>query len=200
MNLPSRRDCYRLFHEHGMHDHIVAHSLQVCRTALFLADRLIARGHRLNRDLIEVSALLHDITKTRSLITGELHAQSGGELLAEIGYPEVGHLIRQHVRLDVYDPDPPITEAEIVNYADKRVLHDTITTFDDRLTYILERYGASDESRARILSVWDKTKTLQAKLFRDIDFPAHQLPEKIVPAGCKAEMAEYREFVAGIGG
>jgi putative nucleotidyltransferase with HDIG domain len=148
-----------------MMDHIVVHSLQVCRVATFLAQRLSRQHCRFNLDLIQAAALLHDITKTRSFKTRENHAQTGGQLLAEQGYPEVGEVVRQHVRLDEY-PDPVVLgEVQIINYADKRVLHNRVVSLDERLDYILERYGQPPERRERIHWLWEKTLELEAKIF-----------------------------------
>ncbi|HCX90460.1 MAG TPA: hypothetical protein DHT43_08120 [Deltaproteobacteria bacterium] len=61
--IPSEEACRRLISEMGMMEHIMAHSRQVCRISLLLADHLDHAG--LNRELIRAAALLHDITKTR---------------------------------------------------------------------------------------------------------------------------------------
>ncbi|MFZ0612402.1 MAG: HD domain-containing protein, partial [Desulfobacterales bacterium] len=76
MRIPSRETCYRLMREMAMLDNIVRHSLQVCRVADWLVWQLARKGRPLNRDLVEAAALLHDITKTRSLTTGEKHSES----------------------------------------------------------------------------------------------------------------------------
>ena len=151
-----------------MMEHIVAHSLQVCRVALFLADRLDLPG--LNRELIQAAALLHDITKTRSFRTQEAHAETGAHLLAGLGYPEVGHIVGQHVRLNRYVAESVPTEAEIVNYADKRVLHDRIVSLGERMGYILERYGQEPDRKRHILLLWEKTRELEGRLFSRLPF------------------------------
>ena len=161
---PSKADCFQLMDEMEMMLHIVAHSIQVCRVAALLTDQLTRSGFKLKRNLVVTSALLHDITKTRSFETGELHAKTGGELLDSLGFPEVGEIIRQHVRLDRYHPSARPSEAEIVNYADKRVTHDKIVSLDERMAYILERYGKKDEDRKRLEKLWKKTAELEKKL------------------------------------
>ena len=170
MNIPSSKECYGLIREMGMMDHIVDHSEQVCRVAVCLADRLNHKGIDLNLELIRASALLHDITKTRSFRTRENHAETGGKFLQERGFSEVGHVVAQHVKLDTYVASGNPVEAEIVNYADKRVLHDQIVSLRDRLTYILERYGDGMESRERILGLWGKSKELEKKIFNCLPF------------------------------
>lgn len=168
MKIPTREQCFLLMCEMKMMDHIVVHSMQVCRVATFIADQLNPAQNRLNYDLIRAAAMLHDITKTRSFKTEENHALTGGQYLAEQGYPEVGELVRQHVRLDAY-PDPvTLGEAEIINYADKRVLHDRIVGLDKRLDYILEKYGKEPELQERIHWLWGKTLVIEDEIFSDL--------------------------------
>ena len=158
-----------------MMDHIVHHSEQVCRVAVCLTENLNNGGNRLNIELIRTAALLHDITKTRSFTTQENHAQTGAELLEERGFTEVGHIVGQHVQLKAYFASKKPGEAEIVNYADKRVLHDQIVSLTDRMTYILERYAEGPEGRQRIMDLWDRSQVLEKRLFSDLSFPPRAL-------------------------
>lgn len=173
ISLPTEGQCLRLMAREKMPEHIAAHSRQVCRVALFLR-RAMGASH-LNTELIQASALLHDITKSRSIETGERHSDTGGELVRDWGYPEVGEIVRQHVRLDQYDPVGPVTEAEIVNYADKRVIHDRIVTLEKRRAYILKRYGTRPEYRRAIQKTWELTARLERKIFSAIAFPPDAL-------------------------
>jgi hypothetical protein len=45
------------------------------------------------------------------------------------------------------------------------VLHDRVVSLDERLDYILERYGQPPERRERIHWLWEKTLELEAKIF-----------------------------------
>lgn len=181
MNIPSKEECFRLMAEMKMMDHIAHHSLQVCRVALFLTDRIGAKQIFLNRDLVEAAARLHDITKTRSITTGERHAETAAKLMADMGYPEVGDIIRQHVRVDNYSAFTPISEAEIVNYADKRVLHTEVVGLEQRMNYILERYGKTPQNRDYIMVNWKQTRELEEKIFGMLDISVGQLAEKLAP-------------------
>jgi HD superfamily phosphodiesterase len=124
------------------------------------------------------SALLHDITKPRSFTTGENHSKTGGEYLTGLGFPEVGHIVRQHVILDSYREDEAPTEAQIVNYADKRVLHDKVVPLDDRMDYIMQRYAKTEAHRQWLMAVWELTATLEARLFDYLAFSPDQLPDQ----------------------
>lgn len=192
MNIPSRKESLGIICRAGMMEHIAAHSLQVCRVALVITDLLNRERTILNRGLIEAGALLHDITKTRSLKTGERHAETGGWFLCELGYPEVGELVRQHVRLDHFDFHSPVNEAEIVNYADKRVLHDQIVSLQERMAYILHRYGTTPELRIRLEQIGQEAKAQEKKIFSRISFAPEQLTNYMDSPVCDMEMAEYR--------
>ncbi len=106
--IPSQRQCYRMMAVMEMMPHIAAHSIQVCRVAVWLCQALEAAGRaRLNLELVRAGGLLHDITKTRSFTTGEDHAQSGQVYLTRQGFGEVGSLVAQHVVLAAFDPEAP---------------------------------------------------------------------------------------------
>lgn len=186
INIPSEAHCRRMISDLGMLDNIAVHCLQVCRVSLFLTDRLGLPG--LNRELIRAAALLHDITKTRSFHTEEDHAETGARLLDELGYPEVALIIGQHVRLDRYATSPSApTNAEIVNYSDKRVLHDKIVPLNERMGYILERYGSSPERKQSILLLWEKSKALEKRLFAGLPFSPDQLKGLLSEGGLSGD-------------
>ena len=191
---PTKDQCYRMIRDMGMMDHIVVHSLQVCRVANFLTRHLIKQQLQLDVELIQSAALLHDITKTRSFKTREEHAQTGGVHLTECGYPDIGELIRQHVRLDAYEADGQITEAEVLNYSDKRVLHDEIVDLDKRLDYILERYAETEAHRQRIYGLWKKTREMENKIFKDLPFAPDELPRLIPHHGYSDEFRKYQQL------
>jgi uncharacterized protein len=176
VRVPMQNECLEMLGTMEMPDHIQEHSRLVCRVALALADGLIAAGLGINRELVMASALLHDITKPRSFETGENHAQTGGEYLAQMGFPEVGNIVRQHVVLDHYPQKAAPSEAEIVNYADKRVLHDQVVPLDDRMTYILTRYAKTRQRQALFHQLWDNTRKLEQRLFSHLAFPPDAIP------------------------
>ena len=194
MQFPTKDKCYRMISDMGMMDHIVVHSLQVCRVATFLTRQLIEQDYRLNFELIQSAALLHDITKTRSFKTREDHAQTGGEYLADCGYPEIGELIRQHVKLDNYSAVATISDAEVLNYSDKRVLHDEIVILERRLDYILERYAETEAHRQRIYLLWQKTREMENKIFKNLSFAPDDLSRLIPHNGFEAELRTYQSI------
>ncbi len=139
--IPTREECLELMDQYGMLENIVGHSIEVARVALFLSKELNKRGQRIDLLLVEAASLLHDLTKTESFKTKEDHAWTGSELLKEIGYERVGEVVAQHIWLS-HEVDPArVSEEEVVNYADKRVMHDRIVSLEERLADLRDRYG-----------------------------------------------------------
>ena len=182
--------------EIGMLPNIVAHSFQVCRVAIFLVDHLEKHRIKLDRGLVQTSALLHDITKTRSLTTGEIHTLTGAELINEMGYPEVAYIIGHHVILDENSASDRPTEVEVVNYADKRVLHDRIVSLRERMDYILVKYAKHPGDRDRITQNWLRALELERKLFDFLPFSPGDLNNMFGSNHLAAAIDEYHTFCA----
>lgn len=149
MRIPTIEECYELMNCHAMLPNIVAHSEQVARVAATIMDHL-KDGTGVSRKAVISACLLHDITKTRSLKTREHHDASGGRLLVELGFPDVGKMIEEHVILQDFQPGGKLLDKEIVYYADKRVMHDRIVTVEERVADLIIRYGSTEKSIQRI--------------------------------------------------
>jgi putative nucleotidyltransferase with HDIG domain len=193
MNIPSKNDCFQLMCQMQMLENIVVHSIQVCRVGMCLVDHLKLPGIQMDGQLVQAAALLHDITKTRSFETEENHALTGGQVLTDLGYPEIGNLVRQHVRLDDYSEQKNLAEAEIINYADKRVLHDRIVSLDERMRYIQERYGSQPEHRQRIRLLWQKTEDLEKQIFTYLPFSPDDLNHHLPLMDISSEISNYQK-------
>jgi len=168
--IPTGTECEELMARYAMLPNIIAHSRQVMRVALAVADHL-KDGVSVNRDLVLAAALLHDITKTRSLKTKERHAASGGALLRELGFHGVAAIVEQHVILRNFNPEGSLEETEIVYYADKRVMHDTVVTLDERIRDLIRRYATGEEIRDQILKNGEQALIVERKIagFMQID-------------------------------
>jgi uncharacterized protein len=147
--IPSRAECDGLMVRYSMLPNIVEHSRQVMNVSLAIIDNLKS-GVTVNRDLVIAAALLHDITKTRSLETREHHDTSGGALLRELGFRSTAEIVEQHVIIQDLNLAGKLEEREIVYYADKRVLHDMIVTVEKRVHDLIQRYGATEKIRNQI--------------------------------------------------
>ena len=159
--LPSHHQCLALMAAHGMLPNIREHSFRVMAVASFLGEALAEAGFDLHLPLVTVGALLHDLGKTACLGTLTNHAELGAGYLEELGYPHVAQVVREHVHLDVTITDSrPLREAEIVNYADKRVLHEEVVTLAARFADLKVRYGRTPEALARIQATEVRARAL----------------------------------------
>ena len=164
--LPSHHQCLELMTAHGMLPNIREHSFRVMEVARFLGEALAEAGFDLFLPLVTAGALLHDLGKTQCLGTLTNHAELGAGILEALGYPQVAQVVREHVHLDGNILDPrPLREAELVNYADKRVLHEVVVTLEERFADLKVRYGRTPEALARIQATAVRSRALEEKLF-----------------------------------
>jgi hypothetical protein len=168
-NIPDEAACRQLMDRYGMLPNIVKHSYRVCQVARFLGLALAGPNGGPDPALIIASSLLHDITKTRSLKTREDHAETGGRLLEELGHPQVARVVRGHVKLEAADGLDPIREVHILNYADKRVRHETVVSLAERFMDLMERYGTTPERRTRLEQMRETAVELEKTIFRRTD-------------------------------
>lgn len=135
-----------------------------------VGEHLLAAEVPLDLQLLEAGALLHDIAKTASLHNGGEHARLGAQWLSDLGYPGVAEIVREHVWLSRPPDEPwPLREVEIVNYADKRVLHDQIVSLPQRFADLRQRYGRTPEIIQRITHNEQRSLILEAKIFRSLN-------------------------------
>ncbi|MEW6595511.1 MAG: HD domain-containing protein [Thermodesulfobacteriota bacterium] len=142
--IPSLRQCFELMDEYRMLANIRDHSLLVARVAGLVAENLARRGVAVSVELAVAGALLHDIAKTACLDCDGNHAAMGSEICRRHDYGEIAGIVAEHVLLRDGLAPGCCREKEIVYYADKRVLHDRVVGLDERLDYILARYGRND--------------------------------------------------------
>jgi len=168
-SIPDESLCRGLMARTSMLPNIVEHSYRVCQVAVFLARALSGPENGLDEALIVASSLLHDITKTRSLKTREDHAATGATLLEELGYPLVAEVVRGHVRIVDSEKPSSLREVHIINYADKRVRHDTVVSLDERFLDLVERYGQTAERRLRLERMKKTALELERIIFGRLD-------------------------------
>jgi uncharacterized protein len=177
MKIPNPEECMLLLQKYGVPPNVVEHSRKVHRVAMFLCRELNRRDEGLDPGLVEAASLLHDIAKVASFETGENHSQAGARLLREHGFGEVAEIVRQHVVLDSGVDHGRITEAALVNYADKRVQHTRVVSLEERFQDLRERYGKTPEARAWLDSLEGQNCLLEARIFRRIPILPEGLAE-----------------------
>jgi len=130
--LPSREQALQLLREHQCPPEVINHCKAVTKLALETTGILKERGLKIDSELVEAGALLHDIGRSKTHTVH--HVVVGAEIAKTAGLPDsVISVIKRHVggvitaseakKLgwpeDVY---VPITlEEKIVSYADKLI-------------------------------------------------------------------------------
>lgn len=160
--------------EYHMLPNIISHSKQVMNVSMKLVDNL-ADSCTVNRALVIAGALLHDITKTRSLETGERHDVTGAELLRNLGFASVAYIVEQHVFFTNFKANGPLEEREIVYYADKCVMHDTVVSIHKRVDDLVARYGTTEEQREMIMNNKALILAIESKINRFLRDDIHRV-------------------------
>lgn len=167
--IPTVGECLQAMDRYGVTSNIRRHCIMVARVAVLLGEALNERNSHLDIPLIIAGALLHDIAKGRSLRQGGDHVEMGRKIVLDMGYPEVARIVARHV-----DSGPEISErideATVVNYSDKRVQHDRVVSLQERLKYLIARYGKTPERKARLRELGKNIEQLERAIFSRISF------------------------------
>uniref|UniRef100_A0A832LUX6 HD domain-containing protein n=1 Tax=Caldimicrobium thiodismutans TaxID=1653476 RepID=A0A832LUX6_9BACT len=167
---------YELLQKEGVPSHIIRHSEKVALVSLLLGCLLREKGEPLDLKTLTLGALLHDIKKFSSLQTGENHALAGYKLMVNLGQERIGEIIYAHIFLKAPKPKAPISEEELVFYADKRVRHDQIVLLKERFRDLRERYGRTLKALIRMRLLEEMTLLLERRIFKNLEVR----PEEIV--------------------
>lgn len=139
--LPTLQECYALCGKYEMPENIRAHTRAVARVADAVAAHLASHGIVLDEELVNRGAFLHDIAKFKGIQGGKdvHHTDEGAAIILQEGWGErLAEVVRHH-GLEEFSFDLPI-EDQIVNYADRRVVHDKIVSLEERLQDLSRRY------------------------------------------------------------
>jgi putative nucleotidyltransferase with HDIG domain len=169
--IPTVQKCFELMERYHMLDNIRAHSIVVQRIATLLAVSLREAGEDLHIQLVTAGALMHDIGKSLCLDSKEDHAAKGIEICLENHMEEIAGIVGDHIRLKSFEKAAPVSEREVVYYADKRVNHDSIVGLNERLDYLLLQYGGNEEWICeRIRANFRQCREVERKLFKKLPF------------------------------
>jgi len=179
--------------------HVRAHSEQVAKVAMQIADAYIAQGEVLDLNLLYTGAVLHDVTRVCDFKTldkshfseniteqkwerwkdlrrtheGFHHADIAKKFFIDEGYPETAEAIYTHkFTMIVTEPERLNTlEKKLIYYADKRVKHDQIVSLHERLADGRERYSEyyNDEEKKQSDLVEKAVYDLEKELFEFIE-------------------------------
>ncbi|WP_411678769.1 DVU_1551 family NTP transferase [Clostridium thailandense] len=138
--VPDKEECYSILKIYNVSDNIVRHCTEVSRVALYIIHELNEKGYNFDKDLIQASALLHDIARK-----SKNHAKAGEELLKKLGYENIGKIIATHMDIEVRQ-DKDISENEILYLADKLVKDDKFVSLEHRMFNCLLKYESNSDA------------------------------------------------------
>lgn len=177
LGIPTREECRALLDIVGTPERARLHGEAVARVALALAgeyDRLPGVNGRLDHELIERSALLHDLAKGHSR-----HEELGGELLEAAGFSDIAPIVALH--RDLPDPETaPVSERVLVFMADKFVAGSTVVTLDERYGQAMHYHGHIEESRKAIEGRRERARKLAARIERETGHNVRELAAQVL--------------------
>jgi uncharacterized protein len=173
--VPNIKECVEMLNQHKVPDNIVQHSRIVYAVALYLCQMLNRNKANLDPLRIGAASLLHDISKAQNLDPGVGHAEAGGRLLLQLGFPEISEIVRQHVVLDDHHVNEQVTEAMLVFYADKRVKHTEVVSLVDRFQDLKDRYGVSPTAVSWLEEHERQTLLVEKRIFQQLPIQPENL-------------------------
>jgi uncharacterized protein len=132
--LPNREQAIELLRKNNCPSHVISHCIAVADLAVETANKLQRKGLKIDIELVETGALLHDLGRSKSHSVD--HAILGARIAQSIGLPDsVVRIIKRHVGAgisaveaeklgwpkDIYTPQT--LEEKTVSYADKLIYH-----------------------------------------------------------------------------
>lgn len=81
----------------------------------------------------------------------------------------MGEIVGCHIELPISIAMGPLSSEEIVNYADKRVLHEAIVTLEKRFEDLIGRYGLTPEHSLRLKRLEEQSRRIEQKIFSTLD-------------------------------
>lgn len=176
--IPTEKDCYALMDQYQMLDNVREHSIVVAEIVRVISQGLVKSGVHISVEKSVAGALLHDIGKTQSIKTGGDHAALGREICLQHQLDEIADIVGEHIWLRRNSPDGVYSESEVVYYADKRVLHTSVVSLQERMDDILKRYGKDNQRLCLFIREnFRICKGVERKLFNKLDFRPADLAE-----------------------
>jgi hypothetical protein len=206
MLIPTIEQCHELFEQYKVPGTVQTHCQTVFKVATYLAEELKKKGYPINTTIIGPLALLHDFMKAVTLEKLdnppynynpskeelEMHQKLREQypdmsetkvtsFILQDKYPEFSQLFLELDKL-THEPHPRVSEeAHFIHYVDWRVLGNKVVPIEQRMNYILERYGSWIKKRNLD---WEQIKKeqldYQQKIFKHLPIQPEELSTKII--------------------
>jgi uncharacterized protein len=130
--LPNREQAIGLLHKNNCPPQVIRHCLSVADLAIETARELLAKGLKVDVELVEAGAILHDLGRSKNHTVG--HGVVGAQMAQSLGLPQpLVNIIKRHVGGGISAEEaavfgwpkdsymPQTLEEKIVCYADKLI-------------------------------------------------------------------------------
>lgn len=165
--IPTRSQCYLLFDRFNVPSQKKIHVEIVTELAMYFASKLKVRSSQfaVNEELLEASALLHDIDKNVKPKVGERHPDTAVRVLNELGFTEVAEIVKKHPLHAILDPQltPQTWEEKILYLADKMVKYEIIGV--DHRFKLWYKENLPPDAVKQLDAAYPKVKALEKEIF-----------------------------------
>lgn len=150
----------RLYQKYETPKQVIRHMRKVAEIADQLMDGMQMTG--LNRARVMEACLLHDLCRAE-----KQHARVSAEAIRKEGYPAIAALVAGHheAAYSEREEQGPLTEAEVLFYADKRVQEDVLVSVEERFRESRKKCR-SPEACAQHDAMLAKTLKIEEKIRR----------------------------------
>lgn len=150
----------RLYQKYETPPRVIRHMRKVAELAMQLMDGMQMPG--LNRARVMKACLLHDLCRAE-----KEHARVSAEAIRKEGYPAIAALVAVHHQATYSEREAqgPLTEAEVLFYADKRVQEDRLVSIEERFRESRKKCR-SPEACAQHDAMLAKTLKIEEKIRR----------------------------------
>jgi len=204
----TKEEINKLIEEFQVPKHVQSHCEKVAKVAIYLARKLIEKGEKIDLELLETAAYLHDLVRVvdfktftpdkfpnqptekelnkwcelRTNFQGKHHADAACEILCTKKYPELAEMIKKHKFLSIINPKeiPKTWEEKLLFYADKRVNHDQIVTLKERFETGRQRNTENKITKEGTLAE-KKIYELEKEIFEKIQLSPDVLTSQLHP-------------------
>lgn len=187
----NKKEIQEIYHEFHTPKHIIAHMKMVAKVAKTLSKKIIAKGIKIDQELIENAALLHDVVRCVDFKNIEEkvfrikpknsdlecwkklwkkyhkvgHEKAMAKILRARGHKKLANLISKHGFFSIWELKT--IEEKILYYSDKRVDRDKIVTLEVRFSEGEKRNGSPKDDPELVISTKKKIYELEQE-FREI--------------------------------
>ena len=150
----------RLYQKYQTPQQVIRHMRKVAEVADRLMDGMKMCGSRVR---VMQACLLHDLCRAE-----KQHARVSAEVIRKEGYPAIAALVAVHHQTAYSEREAqgPLTEAELLFYADKRVQEDVLVSVEERFRESRKKCR-SPEACAHHDAMLAKTLKIEKKIIKE---------------------------------